>query len=139
MIKVGSEVIPILCSCYLQGRRGRGSVFLFKLVLTFCCMVSVYCHQEQWSSRVPRGIKDLQRLVLNAAQSPPFMGYCDFEETCDWSWNETTGFKLTTPPVPTQLGPTTDASNNRNGKLKNFYKNPPTLAKVSDRNSFRST
>ncbi|XP_033212809.1 ALK tyrosine kinase receptor [Belonocnema kinseyi] len=113
MIKVGSAVITILSSCYLPGR--RGSVFLSKVVLTFYCIVSVYCDQEQWSSRVPRGIKDLQRMVLNAAQSPPFLGHCDFEEPCDWAWNETDGFKLTKPPVPTQLGPTTDASNDRNG------------------------
>ena len=117
MIKVGSNVITIFSSRYRQGR--RCSSFLSKVVLSLCCIISVYCDQKQWSLRVPRGIEDLKRVVLNKTPSLIFLGNCDFEGPCDWYWNETTGFRLITSPAPSEFGPKTDASAVKNGKLKN--------------------
>ncbi|XP_051176144.1 leukocyte tyrosine kinase receptor-like [Leptopilina boulardi] len=115
MIKVKSKTIIILSSRFCELHIKKESTLLFIVVLTFYCIVNVVCEKQQTNLRVPRGIKELQRFVFNSVQPSPFTGYCDFEEFCDWSWNETAGFRITAAPADEHLGPMTDASNNKNG------------------------
>lgn len=117
MIKVKSKTIIIFSSRFRELHKIKESTLLFIVVLTFHCIVSAVCDKQETNFRVPRGIKELQRFVFNSVQPSPFTGYCDFEEFCDWSWNETAGFRITSAPADESLGPKTDASNNKNGKF----------------------
>ncbi|XP_015594749.1 ALK tyrosine kinase receptor isoform X1 [Cephus cinctus] len=92
---------------------------LFRIVLFLTLLAGIQCEN---GTRVPRGIKELQAALNVAARPPPpFLGHCDFEEICDWSWNRTSGFVRTSAPVPSKFGPTTDASKSPNGHFLWLY------------------
>ncbi|KAG7206284.1 hypothetical protein KM043_003665 [Ampulex compressa] len=81
---------------------------LLRIVLSLCCLTSTCCDPRE---RMPRGIKDLQISLAGAPQ----LGHCDLEKSCDWTWNQTLGFKRTRAPVRSRHGPTTDANMMENG------------------------
>lgn len=122
MIKVKSKTIIIFSSRYYESYMIKRNILLFIVVLTLHCIVSTLCDKQQVNLRETRGIKELQRFVLNSVQPSTFTGYCDFEEFCDWSWNETAGFRITIAPAAKDLGPKTDANNNKNGEYINLLK-----------------
>ncbi|XP_053974206.1 ALK tyrosine kinase receptor isoform X2 [Hylaeus volcanicus] len=81
---------------------------LLRILLSLCCVTSGYC---DWRERMPRGTKELQIALMR----PSLPGHCDFEKTCDWSWNQTLGFRRIMPSGRNKLAPKTDASNSERG------------------------
>ncbi|XP_076635362.1 anaplastic lymphoma kinase isoform X1 [Colletes latitarsis] len=81
---------------------------LLRILLSLCCITNSCC---DWRERMTRGTKDLQ----NALMRPSQPGHCDLEKSCDWSWNQTLGFKRTSPSARNRYGPKTDASNSKTG------------------------
>ncbi|XP_012251030.2 ALK tyrosine kinase receptor isoform X2 [Athalia rosae] len=98
-----------------HSRRGTKPIGIRKLKILFAfCFVTTYlCDDVEGVIRPQFGIKEL-KTALNAAP-PPFLGHCDFEKTCDWSWNKTSGFRRVLATEATPFGPDTDASQLPNG------------------------
>ncbi|XP_031782038.1 leukocyte tyrosine kinase receptor isoform X2 [Nasonia vitripennis] len=77
-------------------------------------------------------LKDLQLLLKSKPAGSPTLGQCDFDRVCDWFWNATDGsFQLVKPPLPTQLGPSTDASRRPDGKF--LYMPGPGVGQLASR------
>ncbi|XP_050480798.1 ALK tyrosine kinase receptor isoform X2 [Bombus huntii] len=80
---------------------------LLKILVGLFYITSTNC---DWKERMPRGTNNLQIALSRLTQ----LGHCDLEETCDWTWDETS-FKRTTPSVRNRHGPIVDASNSTKG------------------------
>lgn len=83
---------------------------LLKILVGLFYITSTSC---DWKERMPRGTNNLQIALSRLTQ----LGHCDLEETCDWTWDETS-FKRTTPSVRNRHGPIVDASNSTKGKMR---------------------
>ncbi|XP_076236265.1 anaplastic lymphoma kinase isoform X2 [Calliopsis andreniformis] len=81
---------------------------LLRIFLSLCYITGTYGASRD---RMPRGTKELQI----ALSRPPQPGHCDFEKSCDWSWNQLHGFKRVTAPIRGRRGPTVDASQSEKG------------------------
>ena len=95
-----------------NGSNGR---LLFGIVL-FCCYITMTCGSKisMWHGK---SFKDLLA-ALPSKHSPhyPQMGYCDLDTDCDWSWNDTHGFKKVKARTSlSRTFPNTDANNSSNG------------------------
>lgn len=87
--------------------------------LSFIVVLSSPLSNVQALSRVQGGFKELQTLI-NKVPSSPSLGHCDFEDSCDWSWNKTNGFRRFSASETVPPGPKTDASKLANGKTTLF-------------------
>lgn len=84
---------------------------LLRIFLGLCYITGTNC---DWKERMPRGTNNNMQITSRLSQ----LGYCDLEETCDWSWNQLDSFKKTSPPLRNKLGPNVDASNSTEGKIR---------------------
>lgn len=88
--------------------------FALKVIFSFFFAV-ILCHTSNArdTSRPRESIRNLHALLHAAPHT--FLGHCDFEVTCDWSWNQTNGFRNVTAIETSHFGPSTDANNQLNG------------------------
>ncbi|KOC67358.1 MAM and LDL-receptor class A domain-containing protein C10orf112 [Habropoda laboriosa] len=93
-----------------------GDNLLLRIFLGLCYITGTCC---DWKGRMPRGTNELQVTLSRSLQ----LGHCDLEKTCDWSWDQSVGFKRVTQPVPDRYGPIADASNSENGHFLWFSGN----------------
>lgn len=82
---------------------------LLRIFLGLCYITGTNCDH---------GKEKMLRGTNNNMQNRSQLGYCDLEETCDWSWNQLEGFKKTSPSLRNKLGPNVDASNSTEGKMR---------------------
>ncbi|XP_012145693.1 anaplastic lymphoma kinase isoform X2 [Megachile rotundata] len=81
---------------------------LLRILLILCYITGTCCY---WKEKMPRGTNDIQIGLSRALQ----LGHCDLEITCDWFWDQTSGFKRITPASKGRHVPTTDASRSETG------------------------
>ncbi|XP_068993762.1 ALK tyrosine kinase receptor isoform X2 [Neodiprion pinetum] len=103
----------VLKNCRDRRTRPISDAPLPVLLSFFFLFTLSYCTHVEGTPRLSGGIRELQTL-LNAAP-PPFLGHCDFEDTCDWSWNMTNGFRKVSASETSSFGLEADASKLPNG------------------------
>ena len=86
---------------------------LLRIFLGLCYITGTNC---DWKERMPRGTNNNNMQITSRLSQ---LGYCDLEETCDWSWNDKfqENFKKSLP-LRNKLGPNVDASNSTEGKIR---------------------
>jgi len=89
--------------------------FLLRIVL-ICCCITVTCGSKL-NMRHGKNFKEILALIPSKHSSQRSqMGYCDLDIECDWSWNETQGFKkVKALRTSSRSFPATDANNSSNG------------------------
>lgn len=96
--------------------RGRGesksaASDVLRILVFLCCTVCVvHSSGDLWRHKLAKD----KRGKLSSPKPQPHLGYCDFEESCDWVRNETTGFRVSTA-VADVPGLRSDASGIANG------------------------
>ncbi|XP_018396574.1 PREDICTED: ALK tyrosine kinase receptor [Cyphomyrmex costatus] len=101
------------CNRRHMSARNNGSLLLRIILICYC--VTAICGSK--TSMLYGTIKDIQT-VLPSKHSPhyPQIGYCDLDTDCDWSWNDTHGFKkVKAQATQSSTYPITDADNSSNG------------------------
>ncbi|XP_035737787.1 ALK tyrosine kinase receptor-like isoform X3 [Vespa mandarinia] len=79
-----------------QRRVGCNRYSLLRVFIALCCITGAYCDRYEWKKRLPRGLKELQAAMNGKAQPLALLGRCDFDNFCDWSFNDTQGLNKTT-------------------------------------------
>ncbi|XP_046835258.1 ALK tyrosine kinase receptor isoform X2 [Vespa crabro] len=79
-----------------QRRVGCNRYSLLRVFIALCCITGAYCDRYEWKKRLPRGLKELQAAMNSKAQPLALLGRCDFDNFCDWIFNDTLGLNKTT-------------------------------------------